>query len=371
MLAAWLPTIAFAFTATVVFLVGQVVTSRFRTQALGDPDLFAVRNDQPSALVKTLALLIPDLALGRAEGLDRDLGRAGFYRPHARIEFLAARNLMLLCGFGVWILAFVILADRGPVILSRVLLAGIFGIGGLYIIPRLFLVMRGSQRVQKILEGLPDALDIIKMCVDGGLPIEESLDRVTPRIRDVHPELAAEFDIVQRQASLGAVGQGLSSFADRVDEPDLHALVEVVQRAELAGADVGSAMSDYATNIRENLRLRAERLGNLMSVKLLFPIMFCLAPAAYMLLLAPAVVELRQFMITENQPGGALDISSAQNSIRRPITGAQPYSATEQAQIAEQRSALQQRANTQRPATTGNIGGPPAPRTAPQTNLGS
>ncbi len=367
MLAEWLPTIAFVVTATTFFLVGQAVTFRLRTQALGDPQVFAIRHDQPGVLTKTLALLIPDLAMGRAEGLDRDLSRAGYYRPHARIEFLAARNLLVVCAFGAWLFAVWLLRDRGPTIVSRTLLVGLFGIVGLYIAPRLILAARGSKRVQSILEGLPDALDMIKICVDGGLPIEESLNRVAPRVRDAHPELAAELDIVQRQASLGAVGKGLSGFADRVDEPDVHALVEVVQRAEIAGSDVGSAMSSYAENIRENLRLRAERLGNMMSIKLLFPIMFCLAPAAYLLLLAPAAVELRQFMIREKQPGGALDVSSAQRNIRRPITGGQPYSAAEQAQLALERDALRQRATPR----TGNIGGPPAPRTAPVRTLGN
>lgn len=278
------------------------------------------RESDPGLLTKLFARLIPDLAGGRGARLDRDLLRAGYYRPHARLEFLAARNLLVLCGAAIVAIAYYVGYDLGPLVRAQILFGGLFAVGWLYVIPRFYLTAAGSRRVQRILDGLPDALDIVTMCVSSGLPLHASLERVKGRIRDVHPELAAELDIMHKQVALGATDVALRDFANRIDEPDVQALADVVTHAERVGADVGAVISDYSDNIRQGIRQRAEQRGNMMSIKLLFPIMLCLAPAAYLLLLTPAVVELRQFLIREHQPGGALDVSAASQVVRRPIT---------------------------------------------------
>jgi len=319
-----LPIVVFIFLAVLVFALGQAFFGRRRREVpTGDRVLDRERR-RPNFLVRALAAIIPDLGFGRTQGLDRDLRRAGLYRPYARIEFLATRNLLVLAGIAIAAAAYVIVGNIGPTIVAQLLLITLFLIGWLYVIPRLYLVSVGSARVQRILDGLPDALDMITMCVSAGLPFQEAVRRVKEQIRAPHPELAGELDIIERQATMGATEQALRDFAERIDEPDVYALAEVVAHAEHVGADVGAVMSDYSDNIREGIRHRAEQRGNTMSLRLLFPIMLCLAPAAYIVLVTPSVVELRQFLIRENEPGGAFDLSGAQRAVERGITPARP-----------------------------------------------
>ena len=81
--------------------------------------------------------------------------------------------------------------------------------------------------------------------------------------------------------------------------------------AEHLGGNVSSAFRDFADSIRRTRRQSAEERGNKASVKLLFPVVFCLAPPIYILLLGPAALELKQFVQRENRPGGALSQSAA------------------------------------------------------------
>ena len=317
MLTILLPTLVFAATALLVFALGMILL-RGGDQSEPTREALSLRSANPGWATSALSWG-STVENERSRRLDRDLKRAGFYRPHARAEFLAARNLLVVLGLAAVIIFYLMVEDAGRRVQSQVALVGMILVGWLFVAPRLYLTWLGNQRVARILAGLPDALDIVTMGVAAGLSFHDALQRVKTRLRDQYPELAAELDIVERQVSMGATTHAMHAFADRMDEPDVYAFTEVVTYAERTGADMGVVLRDYSDNIRTGIRHRAERQGNMMSVKLLFPIMLCLAPAAYLLLLSPAVVELRQFLIRENQPGGALDISNAQRVVRARI----------------------------------------------------
>ena len=98
----------------------------------------------------------------------------------------------------------------------------------------------------------------------------------------------------------------LKQFADRINEPEVISLATIVRHADRLGGKVTSAFQDYADSIRRTRRQRAEERGNKASVKLLFPIIVFLAPSLYVLLLGPAALELRNFMVDQNRSGGVL-----------------------------------------------------------------
>lgn len=176
----------------------------------------------------------------------------------------------------------------------------------LFEIPRVVLSSQAEARRKRIQYALPDALDMINMTVTGGLPLRNALHRVGRELKTTHPDSACELTIIDRQSESGSLDQALRHFAARIDTPDVTVLATMVRHAEQLGGNVSGAFRDFADSIRRTRRQSAEERGNKASVKMLFPVVFCLAPSIYILFLGPAALELKQFVQRENRPGGAL-----------------------------------------------------------------
>jgi tight adherence protein C len=144
------------------------------------------------------------------------------------------------------------------------------------------------------------------MSMSGGVPMQTALTRVSREMARTHPDLACELAIISRQTEAGSLEQAMKQFGQRFDVPDVTGLTAMVRHTERLGSPIAETFRQYADSIRSERRQRAEERGNKTSVKLLFPVIFCLAPPVYILLLGPAVLELRDFMLKENRPGGVL-----------------------------------------------------------------
>ncbi|GAB4135832.1 MAG: type II secretion system F family protein [Planctomycetaceae bacterium] len=245
------------------------------------------------------------------ESIRRDLIRAGHYEASALEDYLAARNICtLLLLFGLGGLA-VIANPNGPWPV-RLMIAAVISSLLCYSLPRLTLARQAKDRVARIERGLPDALDIIQMCLTGGLPLSESFARVADEIRYTHPDIAIEFEIIRRQADAGSMAKALRNFADRIDAPDIRALAALVTQNERMGTEVSVAIGEFGDRMRLSYRQRAEERASKAGVKLLFPVIFCLVPPILIAIAGPPILKLRNFLIEANQPGGVLNPSTNQ-----------------------------------------------------------
>ena len=315
----WLPEIVCVAVALSLFVLGQALTSTYRARIHQPGGDARSRGPAWGALTRVLAYVIPYGLFGSAGRLDRVLSRAGDYTTYARLDFLAGRNALVLASAALSAAAFYVYRDD-PVMLTRIVFAGIFLVGWSFVLPRLYLEWYGNNRVQRILRGLPDALDMIAMCVSGGLSFHEALGRIHARICEVHPDLERELGIIRHQVGVGSAEFALRDFARRLDEAEVFAMAAVVSDAQRIGTDVGPVIREYAESIRRGYRQRAEAHSNRLSIHMLFPILFCLAPAAYLMLITPSVIELRRFIQRENEAGGALDTESSKETLSRPRT---------------------------------------------------
>lgn len=294
-----LMTVAFLLIATLLILLGQWIMAPWRNSTrTGRPLIFG-------ALTEPLAAITPQFPY-QAKMLARDLARAGYYTPKARQEYLALRNGLVLGG--AILTGLVVIAADDPVqeYTARILLVGLAITILISSFPRLLLHWQANARVRRIQTALPDALDMITMCLTGGLPLQDALERVGPEIHTVHPDLACELDIIRRQSETGSLEQALRQFSQRIDIPEITSLTALISQAQRLGTNVSTALRDYADGVRRNHRQRAEERGNTTSVKLLLPVVLCLAPPVYILLLAPALLQMREFISQENQSGGLL-----------------------------------------------------------------
>ncbi len=227
--------------------------------------------------------------------LDRELRQAGYYRPTARLDYLALRNSLVIA---VVVIALMLANGVGP---QHQDLALRIGLGGLVVaalcwaVPRLILRAQAKARVNRIRRALPYALDMTTMCLTGGLSLQDALGHVSREIFFSHPDLAVELMIVRQQSEMTSLDHGFRQFADRIGAQEVTALAALITQGQRLGTNVVASLRDYTDNMRLRWRQTADEQSNKVGIKVLFPIVFCLLPAAMIFLWGPALVDLWRF----------------------------------------------------------------------------
>jgi tight adherence protein C len=242
-----------------------------------------------SALPRVGGLLLP----GGPEPLARlrtRLSRAGIQGPQAPRVFLGVKFLALT----------VLPAAAGlvPLLLGLLtppwaLLAGALAGGVGLVAPGLWLDTLAARRRAALRRALPDALDMLVLCLEGGISLAAALQRVTGELRRAHPTLADEMEVVQRETQLGqAAGDALKRFGDRADLEEVRNLASVILQAERYGGGLVKALRVHADGCRMERQHRAEELAQKAAVKILFPMLLCIFPAIFIVVLGPAAYHL-------------------------------------------------------------------------------
>ncbi len=299
--------IGFTASSLVVLLAGMtVIRARQRVRNIAEVGPRTSKY-KVGKLRLSLAGAIPGLS-GEFESLDRDLKRAGFYSSNAMVEYLAARNfivvLFLIIGGGLAVAA-PPTTDLPKTILYITLGAIVFA----YILPRVIISIQAKSRLARVQKGLPDALDVVRMCLTGGLPLRDSLYKVSREIEFFHPDIAVELEVVRRHSDADTMTKALKEFAKRMDAEDVSSLASLVSQSERTGTHVAQAVTEFSDGMREHAKQRAEEKANKTTIKMLFPVVLCLAPPVLILLLGPPMIEMRNFFRDAHQEGGVLDAS--------------------------------------------------------------
>jgi tight adherence protein C len=167
--------------------------------------------------------------------------------------------------------------------------AGGFGI----IVPSLWLDRRKAKRHAVLSRALPDFLDLMAACVQSGLSLEASLQRVADELAVAHPLLAREIAVVEQQMELGATADAaLRNFAERSDLGALFSLSSLIEQSRRFGTSVTDALRTQAEMLRYHREQAAEELAQKASVKILFPTLLFIFPAIFVVLVGPAAVQL-------------------------------------------------------------------------------
>ena len=159
-----------------------------------------------------------------------------------------------------------------------------------YMIPSLWLGDRIRTRQAAIQRALPDALDLLTVCVEAGLGFDASLARV---IQKWHNPLSEELERLLADLRMGRVRrEALKDMAERTDVADVHAFVGSLIQADLLGVGLVKVMRVQSDQMRQRRRLRAEEQAQKAPVKMLFPLIFLIFPAVYIVILGPAAISL-------------------------------------------------------------------------------
>lgn len=278
--------LTFLLVLFVLFAVGNLFVELFRRRSTASES----RSSGGGPLVTALAASIPQLA-SEVESIGHDLRRAGDYRRDALAHYLATRNTIIAVTL-ILTLAAGAFSLNDAVLLRILVITGTLLTMFAYGLPRILLGWKASHRVTRIQDSLPDCLDMVAMSLTGGVPLRASLNQVAVEVRKSNPDMAAEFEIIGRQASAGSMGLALKHFAERIDVPDIKSLASIVSQTERLGTNVARAMKDYSSTVRQSQRRRVEEQANRLSVQIMLPVIFCLSPPVYLLLCGPPVLEL-------------------------------------------------------------------------------
>lgn len=229
----------------------------------------------------------------RKRRLEDRLVQAGLYRKNSVFAFVATQCMLALAPIGLAVLS---VSFGWLTTLQALLAATITAISGV-VVPGLWLDYKKALRQTAIRRALPDALDVIIVCVEAGLSLPAALVRVARELRDAHPMLAVEMTIVQREIQLGnTTGGALLHFANRFDLMELRSLSSVVRQAERFGASITSALRVHAESMRQKRLQAAQERAQKAAVKLLFPTVLCIFPAMFVVILGPAAFDIMEMM---------------------------------------------------------------------------
>lgn len=246
-------------------------------------------------LTDALAQQIPESEKERIE-FGQMLRQAGLYSPTARASIYAYRFLFmvfpLLC-------AGILAVFSPPSQTWKILIGGGIIAAVLSIIPRMWVYLRRSRRVAEINAGLADMLDMLGMCLGGGMPLSQSLDHVSKNLT-TYPSLGEELQIMRRQADVGSMRMALTDWANRVDSPEVRQVATLLTRGDQLGSSISGSLLEQADHFRSTRKNLATLQANRLPVFLTFPLLFCFAPAALIVLMSPAMMQLEEFFDPSN-----------------------------------------------------------------------
>lgn len=275
---------------TLVFLIGRYLLARKPSQP-APPRMFSTFPTNRWTIALSQLLPLPQKTRLK---MAKELIASGRFQSVALDEFLAQRNGATM--IAICLLAFVLASGLADGYEVWALVIGIVTCILCFSIPRVTLSRRASRRTQQIEKGIPDALDMIAMSVSSGMPVEEALQHVAIQLRRSNPSIAQELQILVQQTRTGSIEQAFSSFATRIDLPEVVAWCAVMSQSHALGGGIADALCDYSSRIRRDRRTRAERSGNTASIKLLLPVVTCLCPPVAVMLVGPALLDLRDFL---------------------------------------------------------------------------
>jgi tight adherence protein C len=289
---------AFVMASSLVFLIFLVMGGRRTKLEARLKDLSgdggAAANEQATftkiaqtALPKMGTPFVPSDEQERTK-LQARLVHAGFYSRQAMVVFLGTKVFLMFAPTVVGVIA----GTLGLVTMQIGLICGascaIVGAIG----PSFWLDYMKSKRQTNFRRALPDALDVLVICLEGGLSLAGALKRMSGELRSAHPVLATELQLVQREIQLGrSSGDALRKMGERSDLEEVRSLAAVIIQSERYGAGLVKSLRVHSDTLRTKRMQLAEEKAQKAATKVLFPTVLFIMPAMFVVILGPAVIK--------------------------------------------------------------------------------
>ena len=218
--------------------------------------------------------------------LRKRLVQAG-YRGHEAVAVLFGIRL------GIALLLFIV--GTMPLVGRPNLMFALGGCGLGYLLPAMVLGRIAKRRQHRIRLGLPDALDLLVVSVEAGLGLDQAIQRVGEELAFAHPNLCEELRLVnlELRAGTGRV-EALRNLAERTGVDDVASLVAMLVQTDKFGTSVAQSLRVHSDTVRTKRRQRAEEAAAKTGAKMVFPLVFCIFPAIWVVTIGPAAIKFVQ-----------------------------------------------------------------------------
>jgi tight adherence protein C len=253
--------------------------------------------EESSGLIARITKPLHKLSLPSEEAISKKIRlkliQAGYRSNQAYHTFLAAKTAGTLLLPLLWLFREVFVSFDPQSIMVAVALA----VSG-YILPDIVVWHLRQKRQMRIFKGVPDALDMMVVCVEAGLGLDMTFKRVGEEIRSLSEDLSDEFLLTNLEVRAGKPrDEALRNMALRTGVPEVHNLSTVLVQTNRFGTSLAKALRVHSDSMRTKRRQMAEEIAAKASVKLLLPLVLFIFPTIFVVLLGPAVIQIARNLL--------------------------------------------------------------------------
>ncbi len=239
----------------------------------------------------SLGLLVKPKNDTEISGSRKEFLMAGYRGQNAPVIFWGAKVLLAVLTAVIFISIRLLIIKPMPS-LSLTLLTVLFALGSFHL-PNLWLRMKIAERKDTIREGLPDALDLMVVCVVAGTGLDAAINRVAEEMELSNKPVSQEFKLLSLEMRAGKSRQdALRNLALRTDLEDVSSLVTLLIQTEKFGTSIAQALRIHSDSMRTNRYQRAEEVAAKLPVKLIFPLILFILPSLFVVILGPAAITI-------------------------------------------------------------------------------
>ncbi len=294
----------FAVVAAAAYFTAQMVTARQLTRrrlleegprvAGGTPMMGSLRTNQVESawlkLVNSVEKSGLSLVDSKDEALRHKLAAAGFTGSYAPRVYTLVR-LVLVIGLPIVVFLLFWVSGSSPSLVKLYVSLVIAAALGLYL-PNIFVRAKADRRQRDLINGFPDALDLMLVCVEAGLGLEAAFSRVGMEMTTSHPRLAEQFGAVVLELRAGRSHEdALRRMADRAGADEIRAFGTLLIQSTKLGSSIAQTLRTYASEMREKRRMRAEEKAHRLPVLISVPLVGCMLPVMIGVLMLPAAIR--------------------------------------------------------------------------------
>jgi len=228
--------------------------------------------------------------------------RAGIRKENCLMIFFGAKVFLAILLPSIFSSVKLMIMRPIPSIYSM-FLAMLLALIGFYL-PGLWLRMRIKKRKEKMLEGLPEGLDMMVVCVEAGMGLDAAINRVGEEMKLSNKVVGEEFKLLSLELRAGKQRKdALRNLSVRTDLEDVTSLVTLLIQTEMFGTSIAQALRVHSDSMRVKRQQRAEEIAAKLPVKLLFPLIFFIFPSLFVTVLGPAVIRILRILHPTLTPG--------------------------------------------------------------------
>ena len=285
----------------VVFFIGAVVLGvrRYREKKMQYRMLGVLQDDpfnqKPEASRGLLAFLVKIgnvVSHGRpSTALWEQMIQAGFLHPYAPAIYTGVKLLLFVIGLVITMIMVTVMPTQ--MLFSTKMMTVFLGGTVFFFVPNFILAYRLKKRYDEIYRNLPQAIDLLEICVSSGLGLDMAWNIVADEVRQVSPVLSGSMSLTNFEMHLGVSRiEAMKHMAERTGVDDLKSLAAILIQTDRFGTSIADTLRVFAQSIREERSFAAEETAEKMSVKLLIPMILFIFPAVLGIMVGPAVISL-------------------------------------------------------------------------------